>query len=191
MAGTITVQADCTNGNVSVALDFTSQGGSFNGYEILVDGQVVSTGNYDPSGQNSTSVLVPGDGQNHSITVRDADDPNCAAGTTIDTPDCNAPTCSLSVTAAETGACDANDEVPVTLTINDVGGGASGFTVTIDGSNAGTFAYDGSGTTTVTLNVAGDGQFHTITVTDIDETSCTSSTEIETTNCIIPCSIPN
>ncbi len=191
MAGTITVQADCTNGEVAVGITFSAQGGSFNGYEILVDGVVASSGAYDASGENSSSVLVPGDGQSHTITIRDADDTNCSASTSITTPDCNASTCSLSLTATENGGCNGNDEVPVLLTVSDVGGSASGFTVTVDGAAAGNYSYSGTGNTAVTINVAGDGQFHTITINDLTDGTCTASTEVQTRNCTIPCELNN
>ncbi|NBC08734.1 MAG: hypothetical protein GVY26_16210, partial [Bacteroidetes bacterium] len=55
----------------------------------------------------------------------------------------------------------------------------------------GTYAYGGSGTTTVTVDVAGDGQAHDITVTDIADPACTASTSVTTMDCSIPCSITN
>ena len=77
MAGTITVQADCTNGQVSANVSFSAQGGGFSGYQVLVDGQLAASGAYDPSGQNSIAVLIPGDGLSHDIVVQDVDDPAC------------------------------------------------------------------------------------------------------------------
>ena len=190
MAGTITVQADCTNGMVQATVTFDAQGGGAAGYEVLVDGTGQGTFPYAASGSNSATVQVPGDGQQHTVTVQDAADPNCAAATTLTTPDCNAPTCSLDVSAQEAGGCS-NGTVPAEVTVTDAGGGASGFELTVDGSVEGTYAYSGNGTTVVTVNVAGDGQAHTITVTDIDDPTCTASTNITTTDCSIPCSITN
>ncbi len=193
MAGTVTVQANCTNGEVSVNITFNETGGSFNGYNIYVDGVLTANSpmNYDPSGNNSASVNVIGDGNSHSIEIKDVDDPTCSILTNITTPDCNAPTCNLTMSAVENGSCDPNNNVPVDLTINDVGGGASGFTVFVDGNNIGTFAYSGTGTTNVTITVIGDGQNHNIQVQDIDEATCTSTASVTTTNCTIPCALSN
>jgi plastocyanin/PKD repeat protein len=191
MSGTITVQASCTDGAVPVALSFGESGGSFDGYEVLVDGQIIGTFAYDASGMNNISVNVIGDGQSHTILVRDLGDTNCSVSTNIVTPDCNASTCSLGLSAVESGPCDGSDQVSVELTVTDVGGGASGFTASVDGQSVGTFAYSGNGTTVVSVNIAGDGQNHTITVTDIEDGTCSASADISTSNCTLPCSLDN
>ena len=191
MAGTITVQANCTNGLVSVNLTFNSTGGSFNGFDVNVDGVFNSNHAYDANGNNSVSVLVAGDGQNHIIEIVDTDDPNCTISTNITTPDCNAPTCQLTASAVENGGCDANDNVPVEVTVNDVGGSANGFSVAVDGQNVGNFSYSGNGTTIVTINVIGDGNAHSIEIIDADDPNCNATTSVTTTNCVIPCSLSN
>ena len=191
MAGTITVQASCTNNMVAVAVSFNEVGGSFDGFEVLVDGIVSGTFDYDPSGSNTVSVNVQGDGQSHVIVVQDLGNPSCSISTNITTPDCNASTCALTLSAQETSGCDANDEVNVELTIGDTGGGASGFNVLLDGNNVGTFNYSGTGSTVVNINVPGDGQVHNFQVVDIDDPSCSANTDISTTNCTIPCTISN
>ncbi|NBC07710.1 MAG: PKD domain-containing protein, partial [Bacteroidetes bacterium] len=190
MAGTITVQADCTNGMVQATVTFNAQGGGPAGYEVLVDGTSQGTSPYAASGSNSATVPVPGDGQVHTITVQDAADPSCAAATTLTTPDCNAPSCSLGVSAQEAGGCS-NGTVPVEVTVTDAGGGAAGFELSVDGTVEGTYAYGGSGTTTVTVDIAGDGQAHDITVTDIADPACTASTSVTTTDCSAPCQLSN
>ena len=75
MSGTITVQANCTNGMVSVNVTFDHSGGSFNGFNVLVDGASVGTFSYDASGTTSISINVLGDGLNHTIEIQDLDDP--------------------------------------------------------------------------------------------------------------------
>ena len=189
MSGTVTVQANCTNGQVSVGLSFTAAGGGFNGYEVLVDGNLAGSFAYDASGNNSISVQVAGDGQSHTLTVRDADNPNCLNVTTITTPDCNASACQLGLGTQEAGGCDANGEVPVELTVTDIGGGASGFEVLVDGAGAGTYNYSGTGSTLVTINVPGDGQSHNIEVRDLADAGCTVSANLTTTDCSLGCMI--
>ncbi len=188
MAGTITVQADCTNGQVQANLSFSASGTGVDGYEVLVDGALAGTFAYDGSGQNSTSVPVPGDGGTHTITVRDVADNSCSASTTLTTPDCNAPTCQLSLSAEETGGCN-NGDITATLTVSDAGGSALGFEVQVDGASAGTFSYSGSGTTTVQIPIAGDGQPHDIQITDLEDGACMAAASLTTTDCTIPCEI--
>ncbi|SEQ61700.1 cupredoxin domain-containing protein, partial [Neolewinella agarilytica] len=192
MAGTITVLPDCTNGQVAVGITFNSTGTGA-GYNVFVDGSAITGGpfSYDASGTTSTSVFVAGDGQSHSIEIRDSDDATCSVSTTVTTVDCNASTCQLTASIEETTGCDANLNVGATLTVNDVGGSANGFSLTVDGQPAGTFAYSGNGTTTVPLTLAGDGQSHEVIVTDADDTACTATASITTTNCTIPCELTN
>ncbi|MCB0583100.1 MAG: PKD domain-containing protein, partial [Phaeodactylibacter sp.] len=149
MSGTVTVQANCTDGMVSAAVSFAEQGGGFNGYEVLVDGNLAGTFAYEAGGDNTAPVSLPGDGQPHAIAVRDVDNPDCQAATTITTPDCNASACQLSLGVQESGGCTGANEVAVELTVGDVGGGASGFEVLVDGTAAGSYAYSGTGTTVV------------------------------------------
>ena len=190
MAGTITVQTDCTDGMVSVNLTFNATGGGFDGYDVFADGAFVSNHAYAADGNNAVSVLVPGDGESHTLEIRDTDDPGCTISTSLTTPDCNAPTCQITAAAAENGGCNGDDTVPVDITVNDTGGG-SGFSVSVDGNNAGSFTYSGTGTTVITVNVAGDGQSHEITVTDNDENTCSAATAVTTVNCVIPCELSN
>jgi plastocyanin/PKD repeat protein len=147
--------------------------------------------NYDASGTTTVSVNIAGDGLSHSIEIVDADDPGCTASTTITTPDCNAPTCQLTMTAVENGSCDVNDNVPVDVTVNDVGGGAGGFEILVDAISVGTYPYDGSGTTVVTIDVIGDGQSHTIEVQDMDSPGCSANTNVATSNCAANCILSN
>lgn len=189
MSGTVTVKANCTGGMVAVAVSFTEQSGGFNGFEVLVDGTLAGSFAYDATGNNTISVLVPGDGQSHAILVRDADNPDCVNEATLITPDCNASTCQLGLSAQEVGGCNASNEVPVQLTITDTGGGISGFEVLLDGLVAGSYTYSGSGTTAVNVNVAGDGQMHNLEVRDIEDTTCTAATSLTTANCALGCSI--
>ena len=67
MAGTITVTAPCNNGMVQVAVSFSHSGGSFNGFNVLVDGNPTGAFQYSPTGMTTVSVDVLGDGFIHSI----------------------------------------------------------------------------------------------------------------------------
>ncbi|PHI18709.1 hypothetical protein CEQ90_16755, partial [Lewinellaceae bacterium SD302] len=191
MSGTVTVQADCDNGSVAVNLSFNSAGTGVNGYEVLVDGQMAGTFSYSGTGNESATVLVAGDGQSHTIVVRDADDTTCSASTTVTTPDCNAPTCQFSnLTATETGGCQGNQSVSVTVSFAQSGGSAGGYQLRLDGGLIGTYPYAGA-TTTQTIDVAGDGQPHLIEVRDVEDAACTATTTITTTDCSIPCGLTN
>lgn len=187
MAATIYVLPPCNGNNetpVLVEFDIISNGTQ--GFQVLVDGSVAGTFPYVGGTAQSASVFVPGDGQSHNITVRDVANQSCSASASVITADCGGggnPVCTISVTASVSGGC-ANNNVPVTLDVNATNNGSS-FIVMVDGNNAGTFNYNA----TAIVNVPGDGNSHTIVVTDLDDPACTSSTQISTPDCSLPCSI--
>ncbi len=193
MAGTIFVLPPCNINDevmVTVSFDITSNG--TNGYEILVDGVIAGSFTYLAGSGQSATINVPGDGNSHIIEVRDVDDVSCSATANITTADCNgggSPICSVDLNAVIGGVCDANNQVPIDLTINAVDQGST-FLVTVDGINIGNFNYTGS-ITNITINIDGDGLDHTINITDDVDPSCTASTIINTPDCNVPCSISN
>jgi plastocyanin/PKD repeat protein len=193
MSGTITVQADCTNGEVNVLITFNETGGGFGGYNVLVDGVEVTGGPYayDVSGANTQVIPVSGDGASHTITVRDADDPTCEISTTITTPDCNASVCMLNASATIDGECDENGFIPININIDHSGTGSGGFQVLIDGilTEESPYNYDTSGSTIIQESILGDGLQHTILVVDLDNPDCISGTNIELPDCSVPCQI--
>ena len=65
------------------------------GFEAFVDGVSAGIFPYNSSGPTVVQVDVPGNGQNHTISVEDVDDPTCSASDDISTTDCALP-CSLS-----------------------------------------------------------------------------------------------
>ncbi|PHI17924.1 hypothetical protein CEQ90_20610, partial [Lewinellaceae bacterium SD302] len=175
----------------AVNLSFNSAGTGANGYEVLVDGQMAGTFSYAGNGNESATILVAGDGQSHTIVVGDADDATCSASTTVTTPDCDASTCQISnLTATETGGCQVNQSVSVTVSFAQSGGSAGGYQLRLDGGLIGTYPYAGA-MTTQTIDVAGDGQPHLIEVRDVEDAACTATTTITTTDCSIPCGLSN
>ncbi len=193
MSGSITVLPSCTNGEVSATLTFNASGGSFNGYNVLIDG-ILTTNSpqaYDPSGWNMVVVSITGDGQSHTIEIQDADNSTCNATVGIVTPDCNATNCNLNISAIQNGTCDMSGNVPIDVQVSDVGGSMDGFSIAVDGIQSGSYNYGTNGTTTITILVAGDGSSHTIQVTDITDPSCNASTVVTTIDCTEPCLISN
>ena len=145
-------------------------------------------------GVNSTLVLVPGDGQSHTIEIRDFDNLNCTISGTITTPDCNPPMpCEMSLSANQISDCDSNDSIGVELTIIAQNTGTTGFNVFVEGNLlAGSpFAYANADTTILNINLDGNGMTQTIEIQDIDSTTCNTNFQIETPNCFQFCQITN
>ena len=189
MSGTIFVLPPCNaNGETNVLVEFDIVSNGTEGFQVLVDGVVAGTFPYTGGNAQSATVPVPGDAMSHTIVVRDVADPSCTATTNVVTPDCGGGNmnCSVSVNATVSGPC-ANNQVPVSLDVNAANNGPD-FSVTVDGNNAGTFSYSDPD---VVVNVIGDGNSHTIVVTDSNDPACTASTSVVTPDCSLPCSISN
>ena len=195
MAGTITANPPCNNGEVAVNVQFIESGGSVNGFLLLKDGvqDPMSPFAYDASGTNSLVTNLPGDGMNHTVQIIDADDANCSSTQNIATPDCNPPMlCVLGLTATQTSGCDALNQIGVELNITNQSSGSI-FNVFVNGNlyTGSPFAYFNSGNTTLQISVPGDGQPAIIEVRDIDSTSCFAVDTIITPQCQLLCEIQN
>src|SRR6056297_2103572 len=189
MAGTIEVLPPCNaDGEVQVQVSFDILSPGANGFEILVDGAVAGTYDYELNNPQVVSVWVVGDGGVHDIEVRDVDDTGCLGTTTVTTPSCGG-SCSVSATAQVVGSCQANNTVDVEVEVTGNNVGAS-FELYIDGVLDGSYSYTGT-TTIVTVSVAGDGQSHDIEVIDGDDATCTSLVSLTTPDCTQPCEITN
>ena len=196
MAGTITALPNCTDGQVSVALNFNTENTGTSGFNVYDNGTLVSGSpfTYDAGSSQSANVLIEGDGNNHVITVMDLSDSDCEATVNITTPDCSfTPPCSLNVMTSITGRCNASLQVPVTIYVESANAGTSGFNLYNNGAlvMGSPFAYNASGITLVNLNLNGDGAAHNFTATDVENTDCTASTSLTLPNCSVPCSITN
>lgn len=188
MSGTITVLPDCSNGLVSVGVEFTTTGAGFNGFEVLVDGVPAGSFPYGQGSIQSASVQAPGDGQSHTITVRDQDNPGCEASTSIVTPDCNAGPCQLSLSAQLAGDCNPDLEVPYELSVNISNGGNNGFMLLLDGNlyPGSPFPYQPA---PLGIWLPGDGLSHTLLVVDVDSLSCSQELQLATPLCSNECSL--
>ncbi|MFQ5447756.1 MAG: plastocyanin/azurin family copper-binding protein, partial [Saprospiraceae bacterium] len=195
MSGNIV--ANCPGGNnFTVDITFNTTQANPGGYNVLID-NVVQPGSphsYNGTGSQSVTATLSGDGQVHEIKIEDVDDPTCFVTTNFTAPDCGAaPTCSLSITAVENGPCTANDDVPVDVTVTAINPGNQGFNIKVDGvlTPGSPYTYAASGPTTVTVDVAGDGQPHDLQAIDVADPTCNATTTLTTTNCAIPCSLTN
>ncbi|HUR31703.1 MAG TPA: plastocyanin/azurin family copper-binding protein, partial [Saprospiraceae bacterium] len=188
MSGTIHVLPSCNSfGQTTVQVNFNATNGGNSGYSILVDGNNAGNFSYVPGTAQSASVLVAGNGLPHTIKVQDNSNSLCNAIVTVTTPDCSGggnPECVISFSPAITGGC-VNGLVSVALNVTGLNN-ASTYTVTIDGTSAGSFNYNNS---SAAVNVIGNGLPHTIVVTDSGDPACTASSVITTTDCSLPCSI--
>lgn len=189
MSGTIV--ANCPSGtSLDLTLNFNTTVAGIGGFEVLVDGAVTGqTRSYKGTGLNSTTLSYPGDGKMHSIGIRDVGDPTCILTQDYQMPDCGQTTpCQIAVSAS-VGSCNAQNNVPVQVTVSAINPTSPSFQILVDGSVTGTFSYNASGTNVETVSVSGDGNMHSITVRDQNNNSCSSSTTISTPNCSLPCGI--
>ena len=193
LSATAFVAGPCNaNNKVPVLLTVTAAGTGNSGFNIFVDGSIYpgSPFLYAAGSSTSISILVNGNGASHIVQVQDALTPNCSATTTLITPNCIVP-CSLQATSMVTGACTANNQVPVQVLISAIGAGNSGFNLLVDGGlyPGSPFSYAAGSSTSIDILVNGNGALHTIQVQDRNTPNCTTSTLVTTPNCAPNCAL--
>ena len=189
MSGTLVATAPCDSGMVLVQVSFEAQNGSPQGFEVKVDGNPLAGGPfaYHPSGNNQLSLELPGDGQNHQVTIADSQDSSCMVSAAITVPECGGggeQFCELSVAAQLSGDCDSTGQVPLALEITHANTG-SAFNLLVDGVlyPGSPFDYDSSGTTQLTLALTGNGETRNISVEDADSLDCRAQTQVLVPQC--------
>nr|MBS0037025.1 PKD domain-containing protein [Saprospiraceae bacterium] len=191
MSGTLI--ADCPPGDLfNVIVSFNTSIADPQGFRIYLDGDEVpgSPFDYDGTGPQSETIEVLGDGLIHDIMVEDVNDPTCTLEKTFTSPDCGAsPSCQLTLSGTIIGVCDANDHVEVELTIDVIQPEGDNFNVFVNGTLETTVPYDPSGTTTVVVDVPGNGNSNSISVEDELNADCNDEISITTPDCNLPCEI--
>jgi hypothetical protein len=187
-------QSGSCNSNLQVPYNATitaSNAGAL-GFRLFLDGNLVPGSPFAYAASGTTiPILVAGNGASHVVQVQDVEMTNCTSSTTFVAPLCTAPVCSVSVTAAQAGNC-AGNMAPYAVTVTGANVG-SAFQLILDGVLvAGSpFAYNSAGSsTTVFVNVPGNGAAHTIQVIDNQTITCASTFSFISTNCTSPtCSV--
>lgn len=191
MSGSITAvlpSPPCnTSGEVMLEAAFLSMGTGAGGFEVFLDG--TSIGQYPYSGQNlsQASFLVPGDGQQHLISLTDVELPECTVSGTINVPLCNATgLCALALIVELVGECDENNQVNLQVTVTGDNAG-SGFDLYVDGIQfaGGPFEY----AVFPVIPLDGNGGLHIISAADTDSLGCEAIFEIEVPLCSTDCSL--
>jgi PKD repeat protein len=189
------ILSNCPSGtSMNLQVNFTTTVANAQGYQVLWDNVQVpgSPFNYIGTGNQTKTISIAGDGMTHQLIVRDVADPSCDIELMYDAPDCNQgggnPVCSISGTLGNFGGCN-NMNVSATLTVT-VANGGSGFLVSIDNGPNTAHTYTGN-STNVTITLPGDGNNHIIEITDNADPACTTSLNVTTPDCNLPCSITN
>ncbi|MEO6131782.1 MAG: PKD domain-containing protein, partial [Saprospiraceae bacterium] len=189
------ILSNCPSGSsLPLAVNFTTTIANPAGYNILWSNIPVagSPFQYAGVGPQSHIINIAGDGQTHSLIVRDVADPTCELQMNYTTPDCGQgggnPVCSISGTVTNFGGCS-NNNVSATLTVNSANGG-SGFNVSIDNGPNTSYPYTGN-TTIVSITLPGNGANHAVKITDNANPTCTATINVVTPNCSLPCGITN
>lgn len=189
------ILSNCPTGTTTaIVIQFTTTIANAAGYQVLWDNVPVpgSPFDYNGTGPQSVAISIAGDGMPHTLIVRDVAVPACDLDLIYDAPDCGQgggnPVCSISGSVGAFGSC-INMNVTTNLTVN-VSNGGSGFLVSIDGGPNTSYPYTGA-TTTIPVTLAGDGNNHTVEITDNADPGCSALINVITPDCTLPCSISN
>ena len=190
------ILANCPTGNsLDLIVSFNTSIADPAGYNIYYDSALIagSPFAYSGTGGQSQTISIAGDGMVHPLLIEDVNDSTCILSINYSAPDCNQgggdPICSIGVNLGQPSGCDANQDVMVDATVTIANGGP-GFNLTVDGGAPTFYPYAGP-STTVTVTIPGDGQIHTIAVTDDVDGTCIDSAQITSPDCNLPCNISN
>jgi plastocyanin/PKD repeat protein len=91
MSGIINATPECVNGMVDLEVLFESTNGSEEGYNLFINGiqyneELIQY--QDPRGQNKITLQIPGDGENHVLTIQDFMNPICASSKLFQSTSC-------------------------------------------------------------------------------------------------------
>lgn len=161
-------------------------------YQLFVDSVPFGEIQTYVNGQNNILVPIRGDGLNHEYIIESLIDPTCRLTGTWKSPICGeTEACNVHVTAIETGICDNDSLVNVTINVLSTGTEGSNFNLLIDNElYQENIAYTGK-ETLIDVVLKGDGNAHIITVIDNMNSSCADSYIIELQDCASPCQINN
>ena len=176
----------CTNPeeyNATLNFNFSNTGGV--GFDVF-DENENSLGffSYDDLPVTVEGIPSNGAGADDVLIICDNDNPNCCTEVVFEGPDCNPDDCEIYNVEAVAGACE-NGSFLVTINFTSENTGP-GFTVTGNGNNYGTFAYDSL--PVVVGPVEGDSiTVYEFVITDLQNGECQSFTVIDPVSCPPAC----
>jgi|GEM_PF-6527434 len=189
MEGSITVEPNCSNGQIPIVYSFSKFGGANTGYNVFVDNIQI---NGDPipyaaNGNNSGNSFVAGNGEIHIVTIIDAVDDNCRTTQTFEVPFCDESTCAIFLDNPIISDCADNNTVTLNIDALAYNPTDSMYVISLDDIIIDTIAFDTSGVNPIELLVAGDDETHTLIIYDLSESTCSDTLDFTVPFCDNPC----
>ncbi len=137
------------------------------------------------------TITLPADGATYTLTFTDSDDASCFADIQISQNSCSN-ICNITITDATIGSCNDNgtesdpsdDTFDVNVDASILNAGPSNQFTVSEGTNIlGTFTYGSGGIVTLPA----DGLSYTLVFTDVDDSSCTTQTQVSQNSCSSTC----
>lgn len=180
------------NEELVYTLIVNSQNGSVNGFNLLLDNNLVqgSPFAYDPSGTTQIDIKLPGDAANHILIIQDKDDLTCEKMIAILTPDCS---CNLDFQVTQISDCENGGSILYEVAIQGNNLGVAGFNAFLDGTllSGSPFMYPAAGGMNFSIPIEGDAGTHEIIIQDALKTDCQASTLLNSPDCICEVGIIN
>lgn len=169
---------ECGDGTFMVELDLVAINTSIIGFQVLGNGT-----NYGLFNYSDLPVMIGplvGDGlTTYEFVVIDQAILSCANFTTIDPIEC--PSCAIQNVTAIPDDCQEDGTFMVNLNFDYANVTGTGFRVTGNGDDYGTFTYDSTGV--VVGPIQGDATDWEFIITDLDNPDCTSFVELGVNEC--------
>ena len=178
------------DGSNFLFIDFDYEGTSGLGFDLTIEGISYGSFSYQNLPLNIAGISSAA-GSVTAVAINENENLDCNIDGVFEMPDCPQPACSVFDLQAVVGVCQNDGFFFVDLSFNYENEG-TGFSVSGNGNNYGTFSY---GLTSYQLGpLLGDGTTNwEFAVSDLEDIDCTASLEIGTVMCeVIPdCSVNN
>lgn len=190
---TIQVVADCEENMIPVYYEFDDVNGSFQGYQIFVDGEQLDTGpfSYALDGENRGVFQLEGDDQEHIIEIRDLEDNGCFVEVAFVAPTCEITPCGGMVEVFVQDSCFNDNTVKYVAKVSHPNPSPQGFILEVNGElfPGFPFLYDDNGEAYFEGFLEADSSAHLFSYMDLLDPNCFDTLVYQSKVCVTDCEL--
>lgn len=189
----IEVVANCDENMIPVFYSFDDVNGSFEGYNIFVDGIMLENGPYEYAldGDNKGVFQLQGDDQEHTIEIRDAFDPACFDDVAFVAPICEITPCGGMIELFIQDSCYNDNTVRYVAKVSHPDPSPQGYIFEVNGElfPGFPFEYDDNGEGFFEGFLPADSSVHVFSYRDLLDPNCFDTLLYQSPICITDCSL--
>jgi PKD repeat protein len=189
----IEVVADCDENMIPVFYEFDDVNGSYQGYNIFVDGIQQENGpfEYALDGENKGIFQLEGDDEQHEIEIRDVLDTLCTASVLFVAPVCEITPCGGMVEVFIVDSCYNDNTVKYVAKISHPQPSPQGFIFEVNGElfPGFPFLYDDNGEAFFEGFIPADSSIHLFAYMDLLDPNCFDTLGYQSSICVTDCEL--